>query len=148
MEKAEYYQSVGSSKGQIEQKLYRAGIDPELIREACNSLSSVQEKSNAAKLAKRLAKSLKAKSVRRKRQEITHKLILHGYLPDAAKEVAEELDFNEDHDRQALQDAFEKAMRLYASKTPEVRNQKVRTYCLRQGFLREDIDELMESENL
>lgn len=148
MEKAEYYQSVGSSKGQIEQKLYRAGIDPELIREACNSLSSVQEKSNAAKLAKRLAKSLKAKSVRRKRQEITHKLILHGYLPDAAKEVAEELDFNEDHDQQALQDAFEKAMRLYASKTPEVRNQKVRTYCLRQGFLREDIDELMESENL
>lgn len=148
MEKAEYYQSIGSSKRQIEQKLYKAGIDPELIREACNSLSSNQEKSNAKKLAKRLAKSLKAQSVRRKRQEITHKLILHGYLPDAAKEAAEELDFNEDHDTEALQDAFEKALRLYASKTPDARRTKIRTYCLRQGFNREDIDALMESENL
>lgn len=148
MEKAEYYQSIGSSKRQIEQKLYKAGIDPELIREACNSLSSKQEKSNAKKLAKRLAKGLKAQSVRRKRQEITHKLILHGYLPDAAKEAAEELDFNEDHDTEALQDAFEKALRLYASKTPDAQRSKIRTYCLRQGFNREDIDALMESENL
>ena len=148
MEKAEYYQSIGSSKRQIEQKLYKAGIDPELIREACNSLSSKQEKSNAKKLAKRLAKGLKAQSVRRKRQEITHKLILHGYLPDAAKEAADELDFNEDHDTEALQDAFEKALRLYASKTPDAQRSKIRTYCLRQGFNREDIDALMESENL
>lgn len=148
MEKAEYYQSIGSSKRQIEQKLYKAGIDPELIREACNSLSSKQEKSNAKKLAKRLAKGLKAQSVRRKRQEITHKLILHGYLPDAAKEAAEELDFNEDHDTEALQDAFEKALRLYASKTPDAQRAKIRTYCLRQGFNREDIDALMESEDL
>ncbi|MBF0579017.1 RecX family transcriptional regulator [Erysipelotrichaceae bacterium RD49] len=148
MEKAEYYQSIGSSKRQIEQRLYKAGIDPELIREACNSLSSKQEKSNAKKLAKRLAKGLKAQSVRRKRQEITHKLILHGYLPDAAKEAAEELDFNEDHDTEALQDAFEKALRLYASKTPDAQRAKIRTYCLRQGFNREDIDALMESEDL
>ncbi len=148
MEKAEYYQSIGSSKRQIEQKLYKAGIDPELIREACNSLSSKQEKSNAKKLAKRLAKGLKAQSVRRKRQEITHKLILHGYLPDAAKEAADELDFNEDHDTEALQDAFEKALRLYASKTPDAQRAKIRTYCLRQGFNREDIDALMESEDL
>lgn len=148
LDKADYYQSLGYSKRQIEQKLYKAGISNELIGEACSSLSIDRERSNARLMAKRLAKSLKTQSVRQKRQTITHKLIVHGYSPDEAREAAEELDFSEDHDSTALVSAFEKASRLYASKPPEQKRLKIRAYCLRQGFSREAVDDLLESENL
>ena len=148
MDKADYYQSVGSSKRQIEQKLYKAGISRDLILEACQGLSEEKEFTNAKQLARRLSKSLKTQSVRRKRQEITHRLIGHGYSPDAAREAADELEFNEDYDKDALERAFEKASRLYASKSPDQRRIKIRAYCLRQGFNRNDVDELIESRDL
>lgn len=148
LDKADYYQSVGYSKRQIEQKLYKAGISKELIEEACQGLSQEKEFTNAKQLARRLSKSLKTQSVRRKRQEITHRLIGHGYSPDAAREAADELEFTEDYDKDALERAFEKASRLYASKPASQRRIKIRAYCLRQGFNRDDVDELIENRDL
>lgn len=146
LDKADYYHSIGSSKRQIEQKLYKAGVSQPLIQEACRELSADQELSNAKKLAKRLSKSLKSKSARYKRQDIINKLIGHGYSLEAAKEAAEELRFSEDHDSAALHDAYEKAVRLYATKPEKERLRKMRAYCLRQGFSRQDIEELFTQE--
>ncbi len=148
LEKADYYHSIGSSKRQIEQKLYKAGLSQELIQEACQELSVDQERTNAKQLAKRLAKSLKTKSARYKRQDIVHKLLGYGYSLEAAKEAAEELRFGEDHDLAALHDAYEKARRMYAGKPERERLRKMRAYCLRQGFAGADIDELFAQEAL
>lgn len=148
LEKADYYHSIGSSKRQIEQKLYKAGLSQELIQEACQELSADQERTNAKQLAKRLAKSLKTKSARYKRQDIVNKLMGYGYSLEAAKEAAEELRFGEDHDLAALHDAYEKARRMYAGKPERERLRKMRAYCLRQGFAGADIDELFAQEAL
>ncbi|WP_019893795.1 glycosyltransferase [Allobaculum stercoricanis] len=148
MDKADYYQSVGYSKRQVEKKLYNAGISLEYIHEACEELSPERELVNAKQMAKRLAKSLKAQSVRRQRQMIMSKLVLNGYTPDEAREAAEELEFTEDHDQTELLRAYKKARRMYGGKDPETQKMKIRTYCLRQGFSRDEIDELMESETL
>ncbi len=145
IEKADYYQSVGSSRSQIEQKLLRAGISFDLIHEACANLSDDQERSNARQLARRLARSLKTQSVRQSQQTIIHKLVSKGYSLDAAREAAEALDFEEDYNYNALNAAYAKASRLYAGKEEPQRTMKIRTYCLRQGFGREEVDDLMES---
>ena len=145
LEKADYYQSVGSSRSQIEQKLLRAGVSFDLIREACEQLSDDQEKSNARQLALRLARTLKTQSVRQSQQTIIHKLMSKGYSLEAAREAAEALDFEEDYNINALNAAYAKASRLYAGEEEPQRTMKIRTYCLRQGFGREEVDDLIES---
>lgn len=147
-DKADYYQACGLSRRQVQDKLYKAGIERSVIEEACGTLSADQEKSNAVQMAHRLAKTIKTKSTREKRRTIVQKLLARGYSVDAAKEAAEELVFEEDADVTALHAAFGKACRLYASKPPEQKRYKIRTYCLRQGFERDDVDELLESENI
>lgn len=148
MEKADYCQSCGLSRKQVESRLYKVGIDREIIREACASLSEEKEHSNAGQAARRLARTIKTKSSRETRRTVTQKLMARGYSFEAAKDAAEELVFDEDADANALQAAFAKAMRLNASRPPEQKKERIRMYCLRQGFERADIDELLESENL
>lgn len=147
-EKAEYYHSIGNSLYQIDQKLYKAGIPPELIAQACDALSGDQELSNAKALARRLARSLKTQSVRQRRRTIMQKLISRGYSVDAAREASEELEFEEDSDSDALAAAYARAQRLYASKAPQEKRQKIKAYCLRQGFDYAAVQELLESEAL
>lgn len=147
-DKADYFQSLGYSKRQVEKKLYNAGISLDYIHEACDDLTQEREFTNAKQMAKRLAKSLKPQSVRRQRQAIFQKLVLNGYSPDAARAATDELEFNEDHDQTALLRAYQKARRMYGGKALDVQKVKIRTYCLRQGFSREDVDNLIESENL
>lgn len=147
-EKADYYQSCGLSRRQVQDKLYKAGIDRQIIQEACASLSEDKERSNASQMAVRLARTIKNKSVREQRRAVVSKLVSRGYSYEAAKDAAEDLVFEDDHDKDALQAAFAKACRLYASKPPQEKHFKIRTYCLRQGFEREDIDALLESENI
>jgi 1,2-diacylglycerol 3-alpha-glucosyltransferase len=144
MEKAEYYQSVGQSRMQIEQKLFKAGIPSALIKEALETLPADIDVKNAAALAKRAAQSIKNTSVRMKKQKIKHLLLRHGYSIEAANEAIEDLVLAAEPD--ALQGAFAKASRLYASKEPREQRQKIMTYCLRQGFDPEQIKELLESE--
>lgn len=147
-EKAEYAHSVGSSPSQIHDKLFKAGISRDLIAQACASLSDDQELSNAKAMAKRLSRSLKTQPVRQRRKTITQKLISRGYSLDAAREASETLEFEEDCDNNALAAAYARSSRLYASRPPEERRRKIREYCLRQGFSREAVDDLLESETL
>ncbi|UNT95100.1 glycosyltransferase [Allobaculum mucilyticum] len=147
-DKADYYQSCGLSRRQVQEKLYKAGIERELILEACQNLSEDKERSNASQMARRLAKSIRTKSRREQQRTIVQKLLSRGYSVEAAREAAEDLVFDEDYDSNALNAAFAKACRLYASRPPEQKRYRIRTYCLRQGFEREDIDALLESENI
>lgn len=144
-DKAEYWQSMGYSKKEIEKKLFKAGIEPAYIEEGISGLQDDMEVFNARKMAGRLVHTVKNKSAGLRRQTIKNKLISRGYSPSAALQASEELELEEDDD-QALQDCFAKAMRLYRSEEGAKKKQKIKTYCLRQGFSASQISDLMESE--
>ena len=103
-------------------KLKRAGIADDVIEDALASLDVETERSNAIKLARRLAHSLKEQSSRMQRQTLMNKLVTKGYSFELAKQVSESID------------------------QPK-RNQKIQTYCVRKGFNISAIKEVLEGES-
>lgn len=143
LDKSAYWHDVGSSRRQISEKLYRAGISSDLIEEALGQLNEDVENRNAKALAARLVKGLKTQSSRMKKQKLIAKLRSRGYSAEAAREACEDLVLEDDQD--ALDAAVSKAERMYCRLDPEAAARKIRTYCLRQGFERSDIDAMMEA---
>lgn len=144
LDKADYWQSQGYSRRQISQKLAKAGIDPDLIEEAMGKLKEERERTNAKAYAKRMLSSVKSKSARLKRQTIMHKLIAQGYETQTASEAADALALDEEDDHSALEMAYQKACRLYASRDEDERRKKITNYCLRQGFSYAQVRDMME----
>lgn len=145
-DKAIYWQDMGYSIRQIRQKLFKAGVDQELIEEAVKLLDDDLEKTNALKLARRLVTSVKAQSSRMKRQTIVNKLLSRGYSLEAAKNASEQLTLDED-DQQALEQCYEKACRMVKGDDSAARRYKIRMYCLRRGFNASAVDALLEKEH-
>lgn len=144
LEKAAYWQGLGYSSKEIEKKLFKAGISQSDIQEANASLTEDLEITNAKKMAKRLVHTVKNQSAKIKRQTIKNKLLSKGYSLLAANTASEEIEF-EDSDLEALDLCFDKAVRLYRSASPEKRKDKIRNYCLKQGFGYEAVNERLES---
>ncbi len=142
-EKAEYWHDMGNSRRNIAAKLSKAGIARDLIDEVLQNLNTKKELANAQALAQRLIQTVKLQSSNMKRKNIIHKLIQKGYSSDIAQEVGEALELD-DNDEEALQLTFKKAVRLYSSLPEEKRRQKIRQYCLRNGFSGQEIDEKLE----
>lgn len=145
LDKADYWQSQGSSRRRIAQKLARDGISQELIDKALATLPEELEERNAKAYAKRMVSSVRHQSDKIKRQTIIRKLIAQGYSSETARDAASALSFDEE-DEAALETAYRKALRLYASAEPDKREQKIKNYCLKQGFAYEQIRRLMERE--
>lgn len=143
-EKAEYWQAMGYSKKQIQQKLHKLGIDQPLIEQALASLNNEKEFMNAQVLAKKFYTSLKEQSNRMKKQKIVSKLAAAGYSMEIAKQVTSVMDFDTANDYDSLEAALNKAKRMYSSFDEPKRSQKIRLYCLRKGYSSSMIDELME----
>lgn len=144
LDKAAYWQTLGYSSKEIEKKLFKAGISQEYIREAVSLLREDQEINNAKKVAKRLMHSVKNQSARLKRQTIKNRLLSRGYSMEAASQASEELDLDSD-EMEALNSCYEKALRLYKSADPDQQKDKIIRYCLKKGFSRSEIEELLES---
>lgn len=145
MEKAQVWHSYGQNSAQIRNKLYKAGVDKDLIEEAISTLEETTEIKNAYAVAKRLVHNLKEQSNRMKRQTLTNKLVTKGYSLDVAKQVSESFEFDED-DSKSLELTIKKARRLYASFEEPKRSNKIRIYCLRKGYTSSQIDEILEGE--
>ncbi len=145
-DKAQAWHSYGQPKMQICQKLKRAGIADDVIEDALASLDVETERSNAIKLARRLAHSLKEQSSRMQRQTLVNKLVTKGYSFELAKQVSESIELDENDD-EALQRTIAKAKRLYATFDQPKRNQKIQTYCVRKGFNISAIKEVLEGES-
>ena len=145
-DKAQAWHSYGQPKMQICQKLKRAGIVDDVIEDALASLDVETERSNAIKLARRLAHSLKEQSSRMQRQTLVNKLVTKGYSFELAKQVSESIELDENDD-EALQRTIAKAKRLYATFDQPKRNQKIQTYCVRKGFNISAIKEVLEGES-
>lgn len=144
LEKSQYWQALGYSSKEIEKKLFKAGISPSDIQEASEHLTSDLEITNAKKMAKRLVHTVKNQSAKIKRQTIKNKLLSKGYSVDAASAASEELELD-DNEYEALEQCYEKALRLYRSADPAKRRQKIRLYCIKQGFSASMVDERLES---
>ena len=123
-----------------------AGIADDVIEDALASLDVETERSNAIKLARRLAHSLKEQSSCMQRQTLVNKLVTKGYSFELAKQVSESIELDENDD-EALQRTIAKAKRLYATFDQPKRNQKIQTYCVRKGFNISAIKEVLEGEN-
>lgn len=74
-------------------------------------------------MAKRLVHTVKNQSAKIKRQTIKNKLLSKGYSVDAASAASEELELD-DNEYEALEQCYEKALRLYRSADPAKRRQK------------------------
>lgn len=146
LDKADYWQSQGYSGKQIAQKLAKAGVEPEDREAALDSLKPELERRNAKDLARRMVSGVKQKSENLRRQTITRKLISKGYSSEMAREAADELVFEEGENEEALEAAYKKARRMYASKEPAVQRQKIIAYCQRQGFRYDEIERLLEED--
>ena len=145
-DKAQAWHSYGQPKMQIYSKLKKAGIQDDMIDAALASLDEETERSNATKLARRLAHSIKEQSSRMQRQTLVNKLVTKGYSFEIAKQVSESIELDENDD-EALQRTIAKAKRLYATFDQPKRNQKIQTYCVRKGFNISAIKEVLEGEN-
>lgn len=144
-DKAQAWHSYGQGKLQIRQKLKKAGIEEDLIEKAMASLDEETERSNATKLARRLAHSLKEQSLRMQRQTLVNKLVAKGYSIEIARQVSETIELDEDDD-EALQRTISKAKRLYATFDQPRRNEKIIAYCIRKGFNISTIKEALEGD--
>lgn len=144
-DKAQAWQSYGQGKLQIRQKLKKAGIEESLMDRAIESLDEETERSNATKVARRLAHSLKEQSLRMQRQTLVNKLVAKGYSLEIARQVSETIELDEDDD-EALQRTIAKAKRLYATFDQPRRDEKIIAYCIRKGFNISTIKEVLEGD--
>lgn len=146
LDKAEYWHHQGYSRSEIRRKLAKAGIAPDLIDEASMRMEDTVEKDNAAKLAKRLMQTVKAKSSALTRQTVVRKIMAKGFGAADARAAVEGLELSEEQEQEALAHAVAKARRLYASKPEKEAEEKLYRYCRNQGFSAGQISEFLESE--
>jgi 1,2-diacylglycerol 3-alpha-glucosyltransferase len=144
MDKADVWHAYGYNKLQIKKKLQKAGICTDYIEEALDQLEDDTEEVNALKVAKQYTHTLKDQSTSLIRKTVLNKLIRKGYSSEIAHRVSETIEIDNDEEK-ALEQAIQKARRLYASEKDEKKKiSKIRLYCLRKGFTHLQIDEVLE----
>ena len=147
MEKANYWFYSGYGIPKIQKKLRLVGIDEAYIEQACNALDKEQELHNAAEAARMIAPTLTDRSINNARWELTQKLIAKGFSSDVAREASDQFEFEIDSNT-AVQNAINKAKRLYKSMEEPRRTEKIKVYCLRKGFSISEIMDALESEGI
>lgn len=147
LDKAEYWQHQGYSRGEIRRKLAKAGIASDLIDEASSRMEDTVEKDNAVQLARRLMNTVKAKSSALTRQTLVRKVMARGFGAADARAAVEGLELSEEQEQEALAHAVAKARRLYASRPEKEAEEKLYRYCRNQGFSARQISEFLESED-
>ncbi|MCF0107034.1 MAG: RecX family transcriptional regulator [Holdemanella sp.] len=144
LEKAEYWQSIGKSKNDIIRKLQKVGISEEYIQLAVDSLNEETEMNNALKMAIHLKNKIKGQSSNVLRKTVINNLIQKGYSLEVAYKIGEAIEFESDEEDLLI--SFNKAKRLYSHFAEPKRTERIRIYCMRKGFTKEQINELLEGE--
>ena len=140
---------TGEGKNKIIHTLVKKGLSYDAINQILESYDSETEKSKAIRFIKKTENSIKAASVKMKKQLLISKLIIKGYAFDIAKEVVSNYDFSEDflNEKDALQKAIDKAVRMYSKKYTGYELKKmVLNQLIRKGFNSEDV--LIEIEGM
>lgn len=137
------YSLVG--KDNIRRFLINKGINREDVENALKELDSEGELVKAKKMAQKLMCTIKDTSRKMKKQKIINKLISLGFDGDIARRSAEDLDYEQEDERAALEKTIQKALRSYVRKYQgKELHAKVMMYCIRKGFSRSDIEYKLE----
>lgn len=138
-------------KGKILRKLVEKGIPYGDIEKALVSIDEDSERIKVEKLANKYMMTVNNKSIMKKKEYIVEKLHNDGFSREMAKEVVNDLNFEEDYLKESilLEKTIEKAYKNYGKKyTGRELSQRVFTYAMRKGFLSDDIKQVMsEKEN-
>ncbi len=129
-------------KRKILRKMVEKGIPYDDVEHALLSINDSEEMVIAQKKASKYMLMIQNKSVQNKKQSIVEKLVVDGFNRTLAKEIVNELNFEEDYLKEALNlDVIvEKAYKNYSRKHKDsVLKNKVIAYCLIKGFLYDDI---------
>ncbi|MDE6475319.1 MAG: RecX family transcriptional regulator [Erysipelotrichaceae bacterium] len=132
--KIEKMQYKLQGKEKIIRSLVNKGFEVEEIKEVLPN-SEDDEKSKAKVLAEKLKANIRGKSYFMKKQMIMKKLMSQGFESMIAKQVSEDLKFNEEEEDDALDKAIQKGIRNYSKKWKgEELKARVLKYCVGKGF--------------
>ena len=139
----------GEGKNKIINILMKKGFSYDSINQILETYDIETEKSKAIRFIKKTENSIKAVSVKMKKQLLISKLINKGFTFDIAKDAVNNFNFSEDflNERDALESAINKAIRLYSKKYKGYELKKmVLNQLIRKGFNSEDV--LIEIEGM
>lgn len=143
--------SLFLGKKKILQKLVEKGIPYEAVEEKLETLSDDGERIKAENLASKYLMTIKNKSLMRKKAAMIDKLHADGFSYELAKEVVNNLNYEEDLMRESvtLMKTLDKAIKNYSKKYQghELRN-RIISYALNKGFMYDDIHHALEERNL
>lgn len=136
-------------KRKILKKLVEKGIPSDTVEEALKVIHEEDELIIAKRKAAKYMLSIKNKSVQHKKQAIIEKLVQDGFQRSMAKEVANDLNYEDDFLKETLilKGLVDKAYRNYGRRYDgAVLRNKVTAYCISKGFLYEDIKYVIEEK--
>ena len=129
-------------KQKIIHELVKKGLDYDTIIEALESYDDDNEKSKARRFISKIEKTMKAGSVKMKKQMLISRLVNKGFSFDIAKEVVSHYEFTEDflNDKDSLVRTIQKAVKTYSKKySGDELKRMVLSQLIRKGFNSEDV---------
>ena len=133
---------LSEGKQKIIHELVKKGIDYDTIKEALESYDDDNEKSKAKRFISKIEKTMKAGSVKMKKQMLISRLVNKGFSFDIAKDVVSHYEFTEDFldDKDSLVRAIQKAVKTYSKKySGDELKRMVLSQLIRKGFNSEDV---------
>lgn len=131
-------------KGGIRRYLLGKGLAIDDIEQALKQVDDETELHKAKVMAEKLMSTIKDKSRKMKKQTIIKKLISLGFDSDIAKHSAENLDYGNEEDYDALVKTIQKAYRNYQRKYDgKELNYKIIAYCIQKGFKKSEIEKVL-----
>lgn len=133
---------LSEGKQKIIRELVKKGIDYDTIKEALESYDDDNEKSKAKRFISKIEKTMKAGSVKMKKQMLISRLVNKGFSFDIAKDVVSHYEFTEDFldDKDSLVRAIQKAVKTYSKKySGDELKRMVLSQLIRKGFNSEDV---------
>lgn len=138
-------------KKKILRKLVEKGIPYDEVEKHLVMLDDANERVKAEKLASRYMMTIKNKSVMRKKAMMVDKLHADGFTYDLAKEVVNDLNYEDDLLRESvtLIKVVDKAIKSYRKKYSgnELRS-RIISYALNKGFMYDDIVSVLEEKEI
>lgn len=149
MNSIEKMMDASEGKQKILRELVRKGIPYDTIKEVLDTYDDDNEKSKAIRFVSKIEKTMRAGSVKMKKQMLISRLIKKGFSFDIAKDVVSHYAFTEDFldDKDYLEKAIQKAIKSYSKKySGNELKRMVLSQLVRKGFNSEDV--LIEIEGM
>lgn len=140
---------TSEGKQKIIRDLVNKGIPYDTIQEAMEAYDDDNEKTKALRFISKIEKTMKAGSVKMKKQMLISRLLNKGFSFDVAKEAVNYYPYSDDflNDKDSLTKSIQKAIKTYSKKYEgEELKRMVLSQLIRKGYNSEDV--LIEIEGM